>query len=195
MDWSNPKHLPPDWFLNQIAQNTVGSDSGRELSPFHPDTWPITRSPSITVNPTYRAVGGGAAPPCSHSLTLQSGHTQQRVHFAMTVFIAAVHKPRPPPPPPALLAKQEETLCWCAQRALIGTRVFPHKYTHCVSRSHRSKIQYEIFTLPTSVMSHKLTLQWPMFPTEPGAPPSLWKSQTQEQKKTEKIKAFSCQNL
>lgn len=48
VDGSNMKHLPPDRFLNQIAHNnSFKLWLLKEL--FHPNTWPITKWPFITL--------------------------------------------------------------------------------------------------------------------------------------------------
>lgn len=202
---SNTKHLPPDWFLNQIVHNTGGSSSGLLLSPCRPNTWTITKWPFITFNPTLRAgellvsqsVQRGSA------LCLQSGHTQQRVHFAMTVFTPGVHKPSLPQ---ALLPKQEETL---------GPHVlctWKHTHTHFMFLDGvHTGAKSNMKTLPSlhalwcrfasfeaNVMSHS-GQQYIAMPNvnrtrNTAVPMKNTDNLRSERKKIAKIKAF-CQNL
>lgn len=72
-------------------------------------------------NPTSREPPVSPSVQCRGALCLQSGHTQQHVHFAMTVFTSGVHKRSLPR---AVLTKHEETLCWCTEHGLIGPHVF-----------------------------------------------------------------------
>lgn len=58
------------------------------------------------INPTSRELPVSQRVQCHSALCLQSGHTQQRVHFAVTVFTAEIHKPSLPQ---ALLTKREES--------------------------------------------------------------------------------------
>lgn len=44
------------------------------------------------INPTSRELPASQKVQCHSALCLQSGHTQQRVHFAMTVFTSGIHK-------------------------------------------------------------------------------------------------------
>lgn len=58
------------------------------------------------INPTSRELPVSPSVQCHSALCLQSGHTQQHVHFAMTVFTSGIHKRSLPQ---ALLTKREET--------------------------------------------------------------------------------------
>lgn len=58
------------------------------------------------INPTSRELPVPQSVQCHSALCLQSGHTQQHVHFAMTVFTSGIHKRSLPQ---ALLTKREET--------------------------------------------------------------------------------------
>lgn len=58
------------------------------------------------INPTSRELPVSQSVQCHSALCLQSGHTQQHVHFAMTVFTSRIHKRSLPQ---ALLTKREET--------------------------------------------------------------------------------------
>lgn len=73
------------------------------------------------INPTSRELPVSHSVQCHSALCLQSGHTQQHVHFAMTVFTSAIHKPSLPQ---ALLTKQEasadtQNLDWLALSCYI----------------------------------------------------------------------------
>lgn len=73
---------------------------------FRPNTWPITKWPFITLTLPLESCQCLKSVQCHSALCLQSGHTQQHVHFAMTVFTSGIHKRSLPQ---ALLTKREET--------------------------------------------------------------------------------------
>lgn len=58
------------------------------------------------INPTSKKLTVSQSVQCDSALCLQSGHTQQHVHFAMTVFTSEIHKRSLPQ---ALLTKREGT--------------------------------------------------------------------------------------